>query len=66
MMTDSVKNLLLQKLDEFVREVEFMSDGEFPMGDATSAHFADAVEVVWNSMGYSAKLEASLSDEQDN
>lgn len=64
MMSDAVKNLLLDKLDEFVKEVEFMSDGEFVMGEATSAHFADAVELVWNSMGYSAKLEAGLVNEE--
>lgn len=59
MMTDTVKDILLKHLDSFLEEVGVLADmGEFVVGDATSSHMADAVEVVWNSMGYSAKLES--------
>jgi len=59
MMTDQVKNILLNHLDSFLEEVGVLADmGEFVVGDATSSHMADAVEVVWNSMGYSSKLES--------
>lgn len=61
-MSNEVKNLLLEKLDEFMSEIGAMTDGEFVIGDATTSHMTDAVEVVWNSMGYSAKLETSLND----
>lgn len=59
MMTDQVKDILLNHLDSFLKEVGVIADGgEFVVGDATSSHMADAVEVVWNSMSYSAKLES--------
>lgn len=59
MMTDTVKNILLNHLDSFLEKVGVIADGgEFVVGEATSSHMADAVEVVWNSMGYSAKLES--------
>jgi hypothetical protein len=63
MMTDQVKNILLNHLDSFLEEVGVLADmGEFPVGVATSSHMADAVEIVWNSMGYSAKLQAEISE----
>jgi hypothetical protein len=63
MMTDQVKNILLNHLDSFLEEVGVLADmGEFPVGDATSSYMADAVEVVWNAMGYSAKLQAEISE----
>ena len=59
MMTDTVKDILLKHLDSFLEEVGVLADmGEFVVGDATASHMADAVEVVWNAMGYSAKLES--------
>lgn len=59
MMTEQVQNILLKHLDAFLEEVKVIADGgEFVVGDATASHMADAVEVVWNSMGYSAKLES--------
>lgn len=63
MMTDDVKNLLLEKLDEWMEEVKDFADGEFVIGEATTSHMADAVELVWNSMGYSAKLQADLDED---
>jgi hypothetical protein len=60
MMTDTVKEILVKKMDEFILEVGVMADGDFMIGDATSVHFADAVELMWNAMGYSAKLEAGV------
>lgn len=61
-MDSYVKELLLKKMDEFVKQVEdeFLADGQFVVGDATSAHFADMVEMGWDAMAYSAKLEADL------
>jgi hypothetical protein len=65
MMTDQVKNILLNHLDSFLEEVGVIADmGEFVVGEATSAHMADAVEVVWNSMNYSARLESECGNEQ--
>jgi len=57
-MIQSVKDILIIKMDEFLKEVDTLSDGEFIVGKDTSLYFADAVEVIWNSMGYSAELEA--------
>ena len=60
MMTEQVKEILVGKMDEFIREVGITTDGEFMIGDGTANHFADAVELIWNAMGYSAKLEAGV------
>ena len=60
MMTDTVKEILLKKMDEFILEFGVMADGEFMIGYGTASHFADAVEIIWNSMGYSAGLEAGI------
>jgi len=58
MMTDTVKEILLTHIDSFLKEVGILADmGQFVVGDATASHMADAVELVWNAMGYSANLE---------
>jgi len=59
MMTNQVKNILLKHLDLFLEEVGVLADlGEFVVSDATSSHMCDAVEVVWNAMGYASELQA--------
>ena len=56
-MSNEVKEILVKKIDEFLEEIGIMADGEFMIGSGTSCHMADAVETVWNAMGYSAGLE---------
>jgi len=64
-MDSYTEQLLLKYMDDFVQQVkdEFLADGQFVIGDATSAHFADMVKLGWDAMAYSAKLEADLKDE---
>jgi hypothetical protein len=58
MMTNQVKDILLKHMDAFLEEVGVLADfGEFVVSDATSSHMADAVEVVWNAMGYASTLQ---------
>lgn len=59
-MIPGVKEILIKKLDEFLDEVHSLADGEFAIGNKTSYFFANAIEIIWNAMAYSAKLEAQL------